>query len=290
MITKMADAVVTLTRGASKIFEAHGSGAGPGNWVTDLRGWDGSPGVRTDGNFPRSTIGTTARPTIYDGRAISIFGETDCIDVAATMQAETEIGGLFRSDFEDNAPVTLRIVHHDQDLSAVVDLDGIISAKADCTRLSVIWTIPLLAPDPRRYGPVREGSLLPIGTGRGLRWPLFESGYLDWGEAVNTTVTITNAGTSDAYPVFRVMGNMASGFALVSGDRALIFGQPVYPQSPVTVDMAGHVWVGGMERSVWLTRREWFSVPAKGAIQVQLVPLQQGGTGQATFTVRDTWT
>ena len=100
--------------------------------------------------------------------------------------------------------------------------------------------------------------------------------------------TVTNQGNATAWPVVTVSGDFPGGFRLTSGTRAVEFGFAVFPQSPVVVDMAGSVWVGGAERSHWLRRRDWISVPPQGSASIALDPLA-GGTGRAVVAVRDTW-
>lgn len=150
------------------------------------------------------------------------------------------------------------------------------------------WALDFLAPDPYIYGPPQQWQLVPVGTGLGLREPLGQPGYLDFGAVTNTQVQIPNGGNSTAWPVFEVRVDDGAGFRLTTGSRSVVFAGMCSRDVPITVDMGGRVLQSGVDRSVMLRVRDWIGIPPGGMETVWLETLQ-GGAGSAIATVRDTW-
>ncbi|WIY84338.1 hypothetical protein [Propionimicrobium sp. PCR01-08-3] len=111
---------------------------------------------------------------------------------------------------------------------------------------------------------------------------------LSFGAARNVQRQLTNDGNATAYPTFTVEVDDGSGFRLTDGEHVVEWVGACSKTVPVTVDMGGTVTVNGLDRSVQLSRADWFGVPPHGSITVRLETLQ-GGTGSALATVRDTW-
>lgn len=157
------------------------------------------------------------------------------------------------------------------------------------------FSLVLKAPDPRVYGEDRVTYLFPSGTGVGLRYPLYgqrsdPSGarVLSYGAAISTADPVANAGTAPAWPVIVATGDWPSGFDVNVGGRVVAWPQPTAPQSPVVIDMAGSITVGGVDQTHMASRRDWSSIPPGGEIYPILTP-GQAGAGWAEVHVRDTY-
>lgn len=155
------------------------------------------------------------------------------------------------------------------------------------------FSIPLLAPDPRKYGPWRESTLRPIGAGVGFEFPPFsrdlgKGPVATFGTAISTDEWVWNDGTAHSWPRFTVTANAPSGFMVALGDKRVTYPWPTFPDIPVTVDMAGAVTVGGFDQSHLLGERGWASIPPQ-SIETPHFEFLQGGTGWATVQHRDTY-
>lgn len=160
----------------------------------------------------------------------------------------------------------------------------------------VHFTVDLLAWDPVRYGTeVSSQTGLPMAGG-GLEYPLGSpSGALYYGS--NGTlgrVTLANEGTADVWPFFEVTGALTDGFFIqcIDTGQVLRYEHPVPAGSSVTIDSrTGQVLIDGQsDASTYLTRDEFFSIPAKGSIEVQLNPISSSsGTPLMTASWSPGW-
>lgn len=144
------------------------------------------------------------------------------------------------------------------------------------------FSVDMVAPDPNRYGPV-------VSTSAGL--PVAGTGYIwaavwpaDWGGGAGDSgrVTITNEGDASTWPLILVGGGLDSGVEIVettSGSTLRL--ERVIPQaSTVYFDSrTGRVYLDTTDNDItgFLTRREWWSVPA-GATRI----VQFNGLGAVT--------
>ena len=101
-------------------------------------------------------------------------------------------------------------------------------------------------------------------------------------------VTLTNRGTSDAYPVFVCNGPMPDGVDLVVEGTGLWLrcSQPVYGTPLVLDSRSRTATVGGLDVSRMLVSRGFPVVPAGGSITVTL---RTTGTGWVDASMHDTW-
>lgn len=176
-------------------------------------------------------------------------------------------------------------------LSCSVFLDGQPQHRFVDDRYAIAVQIPMVSPDPWRYGHSRTSQIYPAGFGEGLEYRLFSgpAGVLSYGNSVpSSKVVLHNAGTQRSYPVFTVRNDFASGFTLIGDGRTVEFQGPVYPQSPVVVDMRGKATQSGQDVSHLLTRREFFSIPPGGSLQPRIIS-RQPGNGWADITHSDTY-
>jgi hypothetical protein len=133
------------------------------------------------------------------------------------------------------------------------------------------YSLDIVAVDPFRY---EDGDQVSTGLptpGTGHTWPMVWP--IDWGTPGNPgRLTLTNPGTAVAWPIFQIQGGIQDGFELeeVGTGRIIRFDQTVLVGSTVEINpRVGTVFVDGVSRSTFLTRRDWFSIPPGGTTQVQ---------------------
>lgn len=154
----------------------------------------------------------------------------------------------------------------------------------------VHFAVDLLAWDPVRYG---DDSTLAVGVptnGGGLEYNLGSpSGALYYGANGGLgRVDVTNSGTADTWPVFTITGQLDSGFEirrLDTGD-VLRYDRVVPAGTTVTIDSAtGEVVLDGVsDASTYLTRSEFFPIPAMSTVTLQFSPTSTS-SGSPTMTV-----
>lgn len=257
-------------------------------WLIDIPGWFGGVGVKGENTERAFGHGLFPEPNTRTGRALTMKGTLQFADERGRSLGDRFVSGLMGDgEFGD-----LTVEQDELTLSSTVKLDGEVrhAYAGTPTTPAIRFEVPLIAPDPFVYGPQRITQLFPAGFGEGLRFPLFAQGFLDFGNvAASSKVVVRNAGNAEAHPVVTVRGNFPSGFRLTDGRRVVEYADPVFDTSPAVVDMgAGAVYVNGTDRTHRCTRREWFVIPARGAIQPRITSLQQGD-GWADVAVRDTY-
>jgi hypothetical protein len=157
------------------------------------------------------------------------------------------------------------------------------------TDLSANWKIDLYAPDPVIYGEIQQLQTGVNVSKGGLAFPLsYPLDYQIIGQ--DTAQTIHNNGNIASWPTFRVVGDYYSGFTISDNlGKKVTYNGIVTKQSPVTIDMgAGTALQGGVDKSILLSDRGWFSIPPQSIIQPTFTPLQNG-SGWCDVFFRDTW-
>ncbi|MGZ4554796.1 MAG: phage distal tail protein [Mycobacteriaceae bacterium] len=143
--------------------------------------------------------------------------------------------------------------------------------------------------DPRLYGRALTLSTGLRTAGTGMSFPMsFPMSFGTTGSG--GSVAFTNTGTANTEPVFTVSGALSAGFQItwVETGQHLTYSFPV--GSDVVIDCgAGTATTQGQDRSVYLTQRDWFSVPA-GATATFAFAALGGETGTSnpgvTFTAQ----
>ncbi len=264
-----------------------------------LQGWFSGPPVKTqpddrangDGVFGVSEFFRYARPITFSGLY------TGSGDEAADFLIGRQISAIFASGL----PGTI----------SVDDPAGTLTAEvmpiADAALVTPLvdgmaeYTVSLLAFDPVRYGPTTTTSTGLPTSGGGLEYNLYSGGAggaLYYGANGNLgRVTLVNNGTADVWPTFTVTGQLDAGFyiqCLTGPDsgQVLRYDRVVPAGTTVSIDSrTGEVLIDGVsDASTYLTRDEFFSVPAMGSVDVQFNPITtSSGTPTMTTTVRDGW-
>lgn len=184
-----------------------------------------------------------------------------------------------------NGPLTLL----DATLAGVPDVVPNVDGLAS-------YILSVVARDPVKYGPAVTYSTGLASGGGGLEYPLHSpSGALYYGALGNLgRLELVNEGTADTWPVFEVSGVLDDGFFIQClGDGSVLRYDRVVPAgSTVTIDSrTGQVLIDGVsDGSTYLTRDEFFSVPAGGTCVVQFNAIStSSGTPTMTVTARSGW-
>lgn len=156
------------------------------------------------------------------------------------------------------------------------------------------FQVPLVAPDPFRYGTTERTASTgaPAATG-GTPWPL--TWPATWtGTATSGVLTLENAGNATAYPTFDVYGplddftlvNQATGQALTVDNPA---GQTVADGEHITVDTARRriLLMGTGSRRSWM-HGQWFALPP-GVTGIGFYTSAPNATTYVTAAWRDTY-
>lgn len=254
------------------------------HWFSDLVGWFGGVGVESDKQQRALTHGVATGETRRTARTLTLSGELFFPQQDLREAASRYVSGILGDGRRGELAVWTE--GHSQVTS--VQLDGEIKWTSDGSEWISV-EIPLIAPDPWIYGPIRSAQIYSEGIGRGLKWGdgLFSAGHLRWGGSVPNPL-LTNDGNADSWPTFKVTGDFARGFRLISGSQVFEYPEPVFRGAPVTVS-PGRVMVGNQEMSHEVSRRGWISIGPYSAITPRLVSLDTYGEGRADVTWRSTY-
>lgn len=151
------------------------------------------------------------------------------------------------------------------------------------------WSIPLWAPDPRKYGPWQTQSTgLPV-AGRGVESPLV-SPFAQIGGGSPGRVALANAGTTDTLPELTVSGGgMTLGVQLTRIETAerIRLEWPILATDVIRFSFAeGQVWLNEQAPiSGRLTVGQWWELGPGETATVQFEALGEV-TGTPTLTAR----
>ena len=158
------------------------------------------------------------------------------------------------------------------------------------------YTLQLIARDPVKYGPESTVSTGLPAAGGGLVYPLHDpAGALSYGALGDLgRVSVSNPGTADTWPVVVVTGELTSGFfvqCLESG-HVVRYDRVVPAGTSVALDFrTGETLIDGQsDGSTYVTRDEWFPIPAGGSCTIQFNSLgSSSGSPMMTVTTRPGW-
>lgn len=193
------------------------------------------------------------------GRYLTVvFAHWATDSALAEMQARDRIAGLLGRDLtvQLDGPLGLRTV------------TGFIKSKPEFTHYdyeTCTCGIVIVCPDPHWYGlPVSVAGEWGAGSDGGLAYPLYGgSGLLEYsGTRVANRVWVPNAGLRGSWPTLRVVG--AVSWARFSCGRQVVeLRQQV---DDLTVESrSGTASSGGVDVTGFLTRDDFFEIPAGGA-------------------------
>lgn len=157
------------------------------------------------------------------------------------------------------------------------------------TDTSATFKLDLYAPDPYLYGEVRQITLPGGNTGGGMSYPWDYP--TDFGTPVSLQGQfIQNYGNQESWPTIVVTGDYVSGFTVTDNlGNYITYTGSVSMTSPVSIDTAaGWAVQNGSDRSTFLSRRDWFSIPSGQSIQPSFIPVDTVN-GWCDIIYRDTW-
>jgi hypothetical protein len=240
--------------------------------VNDLSGWRGSP---------QSTVQVTQRPAAPGGWAssdpqltprqmeltLAVLAPTSALMTAAYDQLFAAVG---------IGPILLTVVEDGLSRSTTVWRNGDILAQDDGGTWAT-YSVPLLAPDPRRYGPASVFSaVLPASAG-GLSWPV--SWPTSWPATVTYgDITLPGGGTTDAPLTLTIRGPATGASPLVNplitvttpdgAQTSLTYTDQIAVGDWLTIDCDARtvLYNGTSGRRNLLQVTDWPAVPPAGAL------------------------
>lgn len=254
-----------------------------------IEGWDSAPDAKVSMTEMQTGDGAHSiaeQDVLYSARTVTI-------GFNAHGSSRTETVRLLRSlSAACHHIVTLRIVDADDDTWATGYVQP--GVDAEWWREWATGTITVVCADPRRYSTETHSlQMLPSahGTSGGLRYGDSGEGlcyplrYGDFEGTLQNVATLTNAGTSTAYPTITVNGSIDAGLSVSHDGGTVSYSQPVGGVPLVLDSLTRTASVGGLDTSRHLTSRGFPTIPPGGSVSLRFMAT---GSGWATVTWNDT--
>lgn len=225
-----------------------------------LMGWRGLPASRGQRSNIPGGHGSFGRTKLNrDSRVIALKGHI----IGQDRASFTEARDRFESALAEGIGV-MRVATDEGIWEREIEIDTL-DIDDDHGLSATSFTVDMIAPDPRRYGPTQFTSPvgLPVHLG-GVRLPK----RMPWNfgsTSGGSRMVVPNAGSIPVHPVVTVTGGGFSKLTVVdiTAGRQLILQLPAVTSADVVLDSATHrVYVGGQEVTRLLTTRQWFEIPA----------------------------
>lgn len=269
---------LVIYRDGKPVFQAFGHQCQKyGHFIETLTGWWGSPGASRQYALERPFGGLTTTPTVCGARTITITGWSYCeSDVHAIRVARQLPGDIFLADGQTHT-YAMETYGFETTLWAPIELDGSFICDPVTYQREVTWQIPLRTLSPYVYGPLQSIQVIPQAATYGLQFPLFEPGYLDWGDYITNTGELINEGNQPAWPTVTLMGNSPAGCHIDDGWGNRVTYRGPIGKSGVMLDFeSGQViTASGSESMEYVTRRDWWSIPPGALRRPRIVPIQE---------------
>lgn len=255
-----------------------------GTWWL-IKGWDGMDGVATVGQTVQKSgdHGTFATPQFYGARLLTLT-------VQATAQTQA-LRDVARAYVQQAFPVSdLATLRWDEPVPVQMNIrrTGKI-AETYMTLADVVFSIPLVAPDPRKYSTVlHTATANQASAAAGLAPPLTPPLTLPAG-APAMAVSCTNAGSFETRPLVTITGPITAPAVVnqVTGQTVSFSGLTLAATDVLAVDFNGpQALLNGVYRPADTTSSWWVMPPGTTGIAVT------GTTSVgSTMTVawRDAW-
>jgi len=245
--------------------------------------FDGVNVKRTETTRPNQW-GDFSEPGLLGARHITLTGAA----VASSPEELLSMRDEFTALLSHGEYKEISVQNSVQKRYITVALEGSPSwvQKIDTT---AVWKLELYAPDPRMFGPQQSIQITDSTVSGGIDYPM--NYPVNYGGGIKVmAVSMFNAGNTEAWPVFKVTGDFMQGFSITDGgDNKITYEGIVTMTAPVTIDTgAGTARQGGIDKSVNLSKREWFNIPAGKSIQPLFLP-KQDAAGWCDIMFRDTW-
>jgi hypothetical protein len=253
------------------------------NWTyQSLSGW-WDPAPLRDRMVDRAAAdGSFDAPPLRTARVITLTGQVRGASRSSVAAAADRLSGLMGSNLG-----TFTVLDPDLGTRSVrCRLTGTPQMDASALGAGLVrWQWMFKAPDHRKYGPALTSRTTLRTAGTGLAFPI--GSPMDFGTVGSGgSVVFTNTGTAATEPVFAISGALSQGFQItwVETGQHLTYSFPV--GSDLVIDCgAGTATTQGQDRTVYLTQRDWFSVPAGATGTFQIAALGgETGTSNPGFT------
>jgi hypothetical protein len=253
---------------------------------TALTGWDDGTNARRDATVRPVSSGDFVEPYTFAARLISVSGTAKAKDRSELQVMRDKLTGvLVEGEYaeirvETSASIRYSTVGLENSVSWVQQLDNV-----------AVFKIDFYAPDPYIYGHERTITLgSTTATGGGLKYRLTYPLNYHVQNPQTAATTMTNSGNVKSWPKFKITGDYYSGFILTDGkDRKVTYNGMVSMFAPVEIDMArGTAIQNGVDKSVYLSDRQWFGVDPKETIKPEFRPIQDA-SGWCDIIIRDTF-
>lgn len=260
----------------------------PGQNVND------GPGVKTHITDKPFGVGSFRAKSYRAGRSIIMTGWCKAPDRVTREAARARFLSLFPAG--DQA--TLSVADGISTRLITVELADIPKATVWPSGNGFDWQLPLYAADPRYLdalvnpasasaGGASTDGLDWTGAGAGgLDWTGGGTGGLDWGTSASGGVlTMTNAGSATAYPLFTITGPINAPIISDPGNgRTLAYSGLVDVGQTLVIDTSPFtrkVQLNGIDRMGLMTSAQWISIPAGGTVTVSFA-----GSGSGILTAQ----
>ena len=255
-----------------------------------IEGWDSVPTSKVSMTEMQTGDGAhrvSDRDVLYSARTVTINITAHGLDRSEVVSLKDSIA---RACHEI---VTIRVVDADSDTYC----KGYIQPQyeAEWFREWSQGSITVVCPDPRRLSSnVNRVQLMPVGSMRGgLSYGsggglVYDLDYGSSPEVLQNVATLTNSGSSTAYPRITVNGKMDAGLRFDWDGGSVQFDYPV-GDVPVAFDCltrTAYMAIGGLDVSRYLSSRGFPEISPNGSVTVSM---QGTGTGWATIEWNDTF-
>lgn len=230
--------------------------------ITDVVGWRGRPGVKSQDVSAPNSDGDVDLPAHNAARNITLSGTLIPSQPAQLQEFLDRLGGLLQGDGtvtgDQLAGGRLQIDWHHSTRWAPVKWDGELldtySGQGDDMRL--LFTIPLKSPRPQKFGDVQQ-VVIPAS--------------LSYSE-------VFHRGNTVAYPVVVVSGSAPGGYSMrTEGGTTYTVTRPLVAGSPHTIDMrTGRLMVGNQFVSGGVSSAGIWRAWAGTSMSVRIQPVTTG--------------
>lgn len=274
-------------------------------WIlTKFDGWAGKPAPRTMRTDRQGHAGSF-RSAAYTGpRIMNLEIVATAPSVLAMRSAETAMAAVC----SDGAKLYEMVVTESGfSRSVFVELDDAILSAPRLWNQTV-FSLRLAAPDPRKQdsawqSPIGSLGIAPTGgadyTGPGLVF----SSFVDFGTpGVPSSVTVHNAGTTVAHPIFAVAGPLSANWQIVdiTNGTIITYTKALGPTDIVTINsddfptqgFPGHgvyLNTSNNQRSSLLTPGGWPAVLPGQTVTYNLRSTSYSSAASMTVSLRSAW-
>ena len=232
-----------------------------GFYWTDLVGWWGLPDLRgTADNIPGANGRFRRTEYLRDSRAITLTGHLLTKTHRDLVSARDRLEDALSAGYGSMKVVTSSTGSWERG----VEIDTL-KVEPDHGREWTKFIVDMVAPDPRRYGPLQTVGPASVPTSEGgVNLPQ----AMPWNFGTTSgesRLTVPNPGTLKLEPVFRIEGGYSTVtlYDVATGKRLRL--EWAAPEGSVTLfDMESRsVTINGENVTRRLTQRQWFDVPPR---------------------------